>query len=128
MSTVLRVVHASRSPPRSGSRYDAPPSLAEPVGVRLRRHGQADVLERVEDLRADVLAPVLVAGRHRAADLAVIRPLAVGVDVAEVGVQALDDLARQRRLVTEPDRARDDDDVGGRDELAVDRRKVVAWV
>ena len=64
------------------------PGLAHPVGVGLRRDRQADVLQRIEQLRADVLAAVLVAGRDGRADLAVVRPLAVLVELAGVRVPA----------------------------------------
>jgi hypothetical protein len=55
--------------------------LPGPVGVRLGRDGEPDVLQRVENLSADVLAAVVVARGDRGADFAVIRPLARLVDV-----------------------------------------------
>src|SRR4051794_32347129 len=92
-------------------------------GLRQTRPGS--MLERVEHLRADVLAAVLIAGRDRTADLAVVGPLAGGVDLARVAVEALDDRARRRALVAEPDRAGDQDDVRRLDELTVDLPEVV---
>ena len=60
--------------------------LADPVGVGLGRDREPDVLERVEQLRADVLAAVLVAGRDRGADLAVVGPLAAVVELPPGGI------------------------------------------
>jgi hypothetical protein len=54
------------------------------------------VLERVEGLGADVRAAVLVAGCRDASDLAVVGRLTAVVDLAGVGVEALDDDASER--------------------------------
>ena len=108
MKTVLRVVHAFSRPPLvrvEVGRPRGPPRRSSRRRTAAAR--DADVLQRVEHLGADVLAAVLVAGRDRAADLAVVGPLAASLTLAGVRVEPLDDQPRQRALVAEPDRAGD---------------------
>ena len=99
--------------------------LADPSAVGLRRDHVAEVLQRVQHVHRDVLDAVLVARDDHAADAAVVDPLALVVQLAGVAVQALDHARADARLVAEPDRRADDEDVGGEDPL-LDRRPVVA--
>ena len=99
--------------------------LADPAGVGLRRDGVAEVLQRVEDVHGAVLDAVLVAGDQAAADAAVVGVLAGVVEQVGVAVEPLDHLRAHRRLLAEPDRRAQHEDVGGHHPLE-DRRPVVA--
>jgi hypothetical protein len=83
------------------------------------------VLERVEDVHRAVLGPVLVAGHDATRHATVIRPLAGVVEQVAVPVQALDHLGADGRLLAQPNRAEQDEDVGRRHFLE-DRRPLVA--
>ena len=73
-----------------------------------------------------VLATVLVARDDDPADLAVVRPLGRRVELSRPAVQPLDGEPGERGLVTQPDRGREDDDVGRLDEPLVEVGEVVA--
>jgi hypothetical protein len=118
MNVVLRFVKSLSGPPEPGSRYGrAGAGLADPAGVRLRRDRVAQVLEAVEDVHRAVLDAVLVAGDEAAADPAVVGVLAGVVEQVRARVEPLDHLLRHRAVVAQPDRAGDDEDVGGHDAL-----------
>src|SRR6476469_2718892 len=71
-------------------------SLPVPIGVGLWGDGEPDVLQRVQDLRAGVLAAILVAGTQRRADLPVVGPLPNGVELTRIGIEPLDGRAGLR--------------------------------
>ena len=80
-----------------------------------------------------MLDPVLVPGDEAAADLPVVRVLAVLVEEARAGVEPLDHARADGRLLPEPDRRAEDEDVSGLDALVqlrplVGRRAVLAHV
>ena len=126
MKVVLRLVKSFSGPPEPGSRYDGPgPGLADPARVGLRRDHVAEVLQRVEDVHRAVLDAVLVAGDQAAADPAVVGVLAGVVEQVAVAVEALDDLGAHRRLLAQPDRRAEHEDVRGH-HLLEDRGPVVA--
>ena len=60
-----------------------------------------------------MLHAVLVAGDEAAADAAVVGVLAVVVEQVAVAVQPLDHLRADRRLLAQPDRREEHEDVGG---------------
>jgi len=72
-----------------------------------------------------VLDAVLVARDQAAADAPVVRILPVLVQEVAVAVEPLDDLRADGRLLAEPDRREQDEDVGGDDPLE-QRRPLVA--
>ena len=121
MKVVLRFVKSFSGPPEPGSRYDGPgPRFADPTGVGLGRDHVAEVLQRVQDVHRAVLDAVLVAGDQTAADPSVVGVLAVVVEEVAVAVEPLDDLRAHRRLLAQPDRRAEHEDVRGLD-LLVDR-------
>ena len=69
--------------------------------------------------------PVFVAGHQAAADASVIGVLPLVVENVRVGVEPLDRLRTDRRLFAQPDRRREDENLG-RFHLFVDLRPVVA--
>ena len=93
MNVVFRFVKSFSGPPEPASRYagPGPASPIHPPGVRLWRNRVSEVLERVEDVHRAVLDAVLVPRDQAASDLPVVRVLAVLVQDARAGVQALDD-------------------------------------
>ena len=95
----------------------ARPDVPDPAGVGLRRDDVAKVLEAVEDVHGAVLDAVLVAGDQRAADPAVERVLTLLVELTRLCIEPLDDLLGLAGVVAEPDRPRDDQDVGRLDPL-----------
>ena len=84
----------------------------------------AQVLEAVEDVHRAVFDAVLVAGDQATADAAVVGVLTGLVEQVRAGVQPLDHLFGHRAVVTEPDRAREHQDVC-RQHLLIDPRPVV---
>src|SRR5206468_9234314 len=76
------------------------------------------------DVHGAVLHAVLVAGDEAAADPPVIGVLTGIVEQMRVAVQALDDLGADRRLLAQPDRRADNENVGRHDPLG-DPRPVV---
>src|SRR5262245_30063924 len=64
--------------------------LADPARVGLGRDRVAQVLQAVEDVHRAVLDPVLVASDEASANPTVVGVLALGVEQAGAGVQALD--------------------------------------
>jgi len=85
--------------------------FADPSGVGLRRDRIADVLQAVEDVGRAMFDAVLIASDQAASNLAVVEPLTSVVQLTRMGVEPLDYLLRLAAVVTEPDRARDDQDV-----------------
>ena len=84
MNVVFRLVKSFSGPPEPVVEVRRPRAgLADPAGVSLRRDRVAEVLERVEDVHGAVLDAVLVARDEAAADLAVVRVLAVLVQLAD---------------------------------------------
>ncbi len=99
-------------PTRSGIEVRRPgPGFADPAGIGLRRNHVAEVLQRVQDVHRAVLDPVLVAGDETASDSSVVRVLAGIVEQMGVAVEPLDHLGAHRRLLTQPDRRAQDEDV-----------------
>ena len=90
----------------------AGPGLADPARVGLGRDDVAEVLEGVQDVHGAVLHAVLVAGHQAAADPAVERVLAGVVQQVGVAVEPFDHLGADRRLLPEPDRRAQHQDVG----------------
>ena len=90
--------------------------LADPTGVGGWRDAVADVLQAVEDRHCGMLDAVLVAGDQCARRLSVEDVLALVVEQPAHRVEAFDELAGDRGVVSEPDRAADDENVRGLNE------------
>jgi hypothetical protein len=88
-------------------------SLADPPGVGLRRDRVSQVLQRVEDVHRAMLDAVLVPRNQAPADSPVIRVLPGLVEKAGIPIETLDQFGADRRLLPQPDRCPDHQDVGG---------------
>ena len=85
--------------------------LADPARIRLGRNGIADMGERVLQRHGGVLDPVLIAGDHAAARLAVIDELAIVLALSGLGIEPLDQNARDRAFLAQPERRADHQNV-----------------
>ncbi len=120
MNVVLRLVKSFSG--SAGSRIEVRRTrtgFADPTRIGLGRDHVAEVLQRIEDVHRAVLHAVLVAGDETATDSPVVRVLTGVVQEVRVPVQPLDDLRADRRLLPQPDRRAQHEDVG-RDHLLED--------